>query len=440
MTRILLLAYYFPPIGGAGAQRNTKVAKYLPGLGYDLTVVTGPGASGRRWTPIDESLGGEIDPRVRVARVAETEPPRGATRKFARVERWLRVGTAWQAWWERNAVPLAIEIGRDADLVYASLAPFETADAAVEVARRLGLPLVLDLEDPWALDEMFLQETALHARLELRAMRRALSAADGIVMNTPEAVRRVRERFPRLPDVPITAILNGYDAADFDGVAPARDDETFRIVHTGSLHSWGKPRLTRRLLGGEPAGVNVLSRSLMHLLPALGAALDTRPDLRDRVEIHLAGSLTASDRADLAAAPARVVEHGFLSHPESVALLRTADLLFLPMHDYPGRRVAIVPCKTYEYLGSRRPILAAVPEGDARDMLLEAGNATVTSPTDEVALASALVAALDAWQAGLPAQPPSPSLVKRIERRHLMGELEQFIGRIVRADERPAAA
>ena len=434
-----MLAYYFPPIGGAGAQRNTKVAKYLPGLGYDLTVVTGPGSSGRRWTPIDESLGEEVDARVRVARISEPEPPRGATRKFARVERWLRVPTAWKGWWDRAAVPLAAEAGRDADLVYASLAPFETADAAVEVARRLGVPLVLDLEDPWALDEMFLQETALHARLELRAMRRALRAADGIVMNTPEAVRRVTESSRRLRDVPITSILNGFDAADFAGPAPARDDGVFRIVHTGSLHSWGKPRLSRRLLGREPAGVNVLSRSLMHLLPALGAALDARPVLRDRVEIHLAGSLTPSDRADLASAPARVVEHGFLAHPESVALLRTADLLFLPMHDFPGRRVAIVPCKTYEYLGSRRPILAAVPEGDARDMLLEAGNAIVVSPTADGELTAGLIRSLDAWAAGAAAPAPSEALLTRVERNHLMHELELFLEQLVPARARAVA-
>jgi hypothetical protein len=60
---------------------------------------------------------------------------------------------------------------------------------------------------------------------------------------------------------------------------------------------------------------------------------------------------------------------------ESVALIRLADLLFLPMRDLPpGVRVTIVPGKTYEYLASRRPILAAVSDGDARD-LLESGGA-----------------------------------------------------------------
>ena len=50
--------------------------------------------------------------------------------------------------------------------------------------------------------------------------------------------------------------------------------------------------------------------------------------------------------------------------------MRSADLLFLPMHDLPpGARAGLIPYKTYEYLAAGRPILAAVPDGDVRDML-----------------------------------------------------------------------
>ena len=66
--------------------------------------------------------------------------------------------------------------------------------------------------------------------------------------------------------------------------------------------------------------------------------------------------------------------HGRLSHRETLALLRSADLLFLPMHELPpGQRAGLIPYKTYEYLAARRPILAAVPDGDVRDMLAPLG-------------------------------------------------------------------
>ena len=64
-------------------------------------------------------------------------------------------------------------------------------------------------------------------------------------MNTPEAARRVRERFPELAGKAVVAIPNGFDADDFAGPAPARDDGTFRIVHTGYLHTaFGAARAT----------------------------------------------------------------------------------------------------------------------------------------------------------------------------------------------------
>jgi glycosyltransferase involved in cell wall biosynthesis len=429
MKRILLLAYYFPPIGGAGVQRNAKLARYLPELGYDLTVVTGPGRTDDRWTPVDTSMAEEVHGSVDVHRVEIPEPSRREGRRV-RAEQWLRLETPWQRWWERHAVPLAVGVGRKnaVDVVYCSLAPFTTARAAERVARELGRPLVYDLEDPWAIDEMMTFETSLHAKLERRSMRRALRPADAIVMNTPESARRLRTTFPELGRKPVTSIVNGFDAADFDGPAPARSDGTFRIVHTGSLHQWAARRsLVRRVLGGGMPGVNVLTRSLIYLRRALDELLDERPELHDRIELHMAGRLTEADRQVMAGSPV-LREHGFLPHNETIELMRSADLLFLPMHDLPaGRRVAIVPCKTYEYLGSGRPILAAVPDGDARDFLTEAGNALLARPDDVPALKRGLIEALERAERRQTRPRPDPDLLSRLERRALTRDLVEFL-------------
>jgi glycosyltransferase involved in cell wall biosynthesis len=65
--------------------------------------------------------------------------------------------------------------------------------------------------------------------------------------------------------------------------------------------------------------------------------------------------------------------------------------LFLPMHGIPpNKRARIVPGKTYEYLASGRPILAAVPPGDARDFLLASGHTAVADPSDVPAIADAI--------------------------------------------------
>jgi glycosyltransferase involved in cell wall biosynthesis len=428
MTRVLLLAYHFPPIGGAGVQRNTKLCRYLPELGYELDVVTGPGLSAHdRWAPLDESMQHEIPDEVRVHRVAGPEPGwREGTGDRAR--RWLRRPGAWQLWWEKQAVPLAVAVGQGADLGYASLAPYSTARAAIEIAHRLGRPLVFDLEDPWALDEMLVYETGLHRRLEERTMRRALARADGIVMNTPESERRLRQTFPELEQTTVTSILNGYDRADFTRNGAGRSPGVLRVVHTGSLHTdLGRRRSALRRLRGGSMEVNVLSRSLVFLRRALDELYRSDPELIGRIELHLAGRLTDGDRKTLDGLTG-MCEHGFLPHAATIELMRSADLLFLPMHDVPaGRRVAIVPCKTYEYLASGRPILAAVPDGDARDLCSEAGNATICRPTDVPALAAGIREALRRLEAGTEPPPPNPRLLARVERRALTRELAAFL-------------
>ena len=116
---ILLLAYYFPPLGGAGVQRNTQVAQHLPELGYRVTVITGPGAPDHRWAPFDDTLAASLPAGVDVHRVTGPEP----SWTGSRVQRWLRLKRGWERWWEEYAVPLAVSVGAEADVVYARWRP-----------------------------------------------------------------------------------------------------------------------------------------------------------------------------------------------------------------------------------------------------------------------------------------------------------------------------
>jgi glycosyltransferase involved in cell wall biosynthesis len=313
----------------------------------------------------------------------------------SRLDRVLGRRSSLATWWIEESVRLGCEVGRDADAIITSCAPYETAFAGARIARTLGRPWIADLEDPWALDEMRIAPSALHRAADRRSMGRALATASGIVMAAPEAAERVRRAWPDLAArIPVVGIPIGFEATAFPAAASAPDG-VFRIVHTGSLHTdlgehVRRSSRRRALLGGTVRGLDILTRSHVFISQAIDRALELDPTLAGRVELHLAGDMTERDLAVIEGRP-YVRAHGLLEHAETVAQMRAADLLFLPMHDLPrGTRAGLIPYKTYEYLAARRPILAAVPDGDVRDMLGPLPNATVVRPADVEAMADAL--------------------------------------------------
>jgi glycosyltransferase involved in cell wall biosynthesis len=427
---VLLLAYYFPPIGGAGVQRSLKFARYLPEFGLRVSIVTGLGLPTGRWTPIDESLAAEIPRGTEVLRARTREPSTGGL-SGDRVRGWLALDSTWSRWWIGEAMSAALRAS-NTDCIVASASPYSSIDAAALIADRLEVPWIADLRDPWALDEMMVYPTDLHRQLERRRMRRLLSSASAVVMNTPEAVKQVVEAFPELTSRPVVSIPNGYDADDFQRVAPAsKDCGKFRIVHAGYLHTVAGLQERhrsgwRRRLGGVTPGVDILTRSHVFLLAAIDRLLEHDPSLAGRLEVHFAGVISDIGR-EFAGRSSGTVVHGYLPHRDSIALIRSADLLFLPQQNVgPGRRSSTIPGKTYEYLASGRPILGAVPAGDTRDLLAAAGH-SVCEPDDVESIAQNIAVAIARHDANLAPTRLDAGLIRRFERRRLAGELAELV-------------
>jgi glycosyltransferase involved in cell wall biosynthesis len=436
MSRVLFMAYYFPPIGGAGVQRSVKFVRYLPEFGCRPVVLTGPGRVSGRWSPRDESLFGDLDDTAEIHRVPGPEPVTSAGWRW-RVVRMLGYRSAFERWWIEGATSVGRELAAETDIVFGELVPYTTAQPAARLARELGKPWIADLQDPWALDEMYVYPTAWHRWRDRRQMGSLLSTASAIVMNTPEAVVRLLEAFPKLEGKIVASIPNGFDRTDFEGAPPTREDRAFRIVHSGYFHTERADEAAgiRRLLGGLPVkGVDFLARSHVYLLQALNRLVDAEPQLASTIELHLVGVSSAADRAVSAGSPF-VREHGYKSHAETLDLVRSADLLFLPMQGLPpGVRAGLVPGKTYEYLGSGRPILAAVPEGDARDLLTEAGNALICGPTDVDRMTALIAGAIDRWRRRINWPAPNSDVVARYERRRQAEQLADVIHRVARGE------
>lgn len=429
MRRVLILAHYFPPLGGVGVHRPVKIAKYLREFDFEPTILTGPVGSSVEWAPADGALADDVPSDIEVIRTSPM--PSALTGSRHRLRRWLGLWTPFQRWWRDEATRSGLHAARNADLVLATMSPFGTAAAAAAIARAAGKPWIADLQDPWALDEWTVYPSALHRAIDKRRMRRDLRSAATVIMNTREATRALVEAFPEFRNKPVATVTQGWDRDDFRDPPRQRNDNRFRVVYAGYSHvqrgmTHRSRRAARGLLGGTVRGMDILTRSHVFLLEALELLRTVDPTLAARVELHIAGP---APRNGLDKHVEYVTHHGYLRHDEAVELIRSADVLFLPMHDLPdGRRARTVPGKTYEYLASGRPILAALPAGDARDLVVQQPNVWLCGPRDVDQMAASLS------EIGRLASPPAPKmdLVDRFEWRSLTGELAGIFDEVLR--------
>ena len=181
-------------------------------------------------------------------------------------------------------------------------------------------------------------------------------------------------------------------------------------------------RRLRRLLGGATPGVEILTRSHVYLLKAVEQLLARRSRASQAGSSCISPACSPSVDRELAAAPPVVHLHGYLS-PRRVDRADAHRPTCCSCRCRSSRRAAArrtVPGKTYEYLASGRPILAAVPDGDARDILHQLrGERRYARPNDVDAMIEAHRSR--SLRGSRPSRRPrtTPPIVRRFEYRHL---------------------
>jgi len=440
MKKVLFIAYYFPPIGGGGIQRSVNFVKYLPDLGYFPIVLTCSNPAEERWTPKDYTLEKDIKINCKVFRVG-TLPPPPDTKIMQRLKKLFFLQDNFSKWWIKYAIELGEEIIKEnnIDVIYATMSPFQSSYVADYLSKKYKIPWVADLRDPWALDEMVLYPSLIHRRYDLNRMKVVLSGTSAIIMNTPEAAKSLKNRFHEFKNKYILTITNGYDANYFDRILEKGKNIKFRIVHSGSLFSGTGMQLNRRkllynILGGVNKNVNILGRSLVYLLKSIEEWIEEFPEIIEDIEILLIGNLTQDDIVFLEGRRCEkiFVFTGYISYEESINYLKSADVLFLPMHGTTGGlRATTVPGKLYEYMASGRPILAAVPEGDAKDILIKSGLAYISPPDDNKLLLEGLKSMYNGWKNGIHRYNPNWDYISKYERKNLTKMLSEVLDSVI---------
>ena len=457
--RVLVVSYNFPPVGGAGVQRVTKFVKYLPQFGWEPTVLTTENPS----VPVfDESLLADIPPNTVIVKARTLEPGYAlkrlvsggstvtrsvseagqnannpspsrradlstAAKSFAkRVLRGaanLLLQPDPQVLWNSQAIDAGLRVlgQQKHDAIFVTAPPFSSFLIGAELARRTGLPLILDFRDEWSISNSYLENKRLgwlSRTWQQHQQSQVVRAASALIATTRHSAESLQDIARAAGSRPlVTHIYNGFDADDFHGetsttadmlIDAARDvTQPYKLAYVGTL--WN-------LTSVEP---------VVHAVRQLA---EQSPDLASRLELHFVGRRTAAQDEwldQLGSLPCQVVRQSYLDHDAALRLMCSADGLCLLLSDLPeaGR---VVPAKMFEYVAVRRPIFAIVPPGEVSSLLQDCPFAFIHSPQDIAGLARRLGDEIERKRLGV-SLPIGSWDASPFERRRQAGQLSELL-------------
>jgi glycosyltransferase involved in cell wall biosynthesis len=389
---LLCLSQSFAPDTTPTGIRATQLVRRLAGE-WDVTVLTEAGGAAE--------LGG-----VDVRTVRSRRP-----RRLLTVLRRLRLDKLIEllVWPDDSIFWLApaIAAGRRAlaerrpQAIVVFMMPYSSGLAGVALSRRARVPLVLNLDDsPMCTDMHPRFPTRLHHRLARALEDFYARHADAVVYVSQVNLDAVRARQPPPMRKRFHLVRYGADVEPRELPAPAPD--RFEIAYVGAMSGWWslieqdeRPGLARRALRAwnrlgryEAFALDERTSSPLVIGRAIHALAREHPQWAGRMGLAIYGNPYPEDVVARALAAAGIDDvvtvSGPVAHEQVAALLARADLLFITLPSRPdGSRGGRISAKTYEYLATGQPILAAVPRGENRDYLDGRPGVWLVAPDDE---------------------------------------------------------
>lgn len=412
--RALLVSWLFPPHASIGAKRAYRFARYLPAQGWDVTVLCGrePPAHSIDPTPLSlppgvrvvldydpawlTMLANRIDARARgaLARVPDAASSTHGTvsteREFSHARALRRsfaarasarfgallhdaLPTETVAVHLPHALSSALRLAREERpaLVWTTSYPYSAHLIGVALKRRLGLPFVADLRDPWTLNFVHDGKLAPARWAERRLEALVFAHADRVTLTTESLAAAYREIYPAHAHK-FVAIRNGFDPL---ALPPrVRSTRPVRLVHFGHVYA---------------------ARTMACVYEALAALRARGAFAQGELLLENYGRLSDQDRARVDALGladvVRVMDP--VPYAEGLERLRSASLLLLPAWG-TDRGALFLPGKLYDYLLAGVPVLALGENPELAAILAHTRAGTLAAPSDSTAIEATIAAAL----------------------------------------------
>lgn len=277
-------------------------------------------------------------------------------------------------------------------------------------------PWVTDYRDLWTGDHFHPWKGTTRVFLEKQIEKSVLHKSNTIIVNSPQTATTFCKNFPFLNPETIVVISNGFDIRSYslEHIKYSRSDK-FRIVHTGRL----------------------LNYSNSNFFDALGLIFREHPELKNRICVDLVGNISSDQRKlidktiDNYHLSQNINFIGWVDYITSLKYQRLADLLLLILGDDAPNVHVVVHAKLFEYIFTTRPILAIIPDGAAKDIILQTNTGHVVSPKDVENISHAVFEFYQKWKENNLYINPNWKIINQYDRKKLTGKLANLLDHLV---------
>jgi len=432
---IFLIAYYFPPLGGAGVQRSLKLAKYLVQFGHHVTVLTVENADYR---VTDLSMLSECE-KMHIIRARHTIVKKNGKKELNRSESgnknnwvtcvikssirslkiiyyryfiWYRFIPDRYIGWRKNAVELALHFIQNnrIDIIISTSAPYTGHLVALDIKKVFPqIPWIADFRDPWVANHFTripFPVNQYHHFLEKSVVKNC----DLLTTVSKPIADNFIQRYGK--DTAIDVITNGYDEEDFKGFCNVKQPQKFVVMYNGTFYADIRPDVFLKVYFSliEEDLINKNDTNLV-----VTGNYDDSKSILDNYQRKYSDVLILDP---------------FISHQNSIKKMEGAAALLLII-DSKKNAEFIYTGKIFEYIRTGIPIIALVPNGVARDLINETQTGICAFPNNESEIREAILSAYAMWKNSASGLDIQWNKIRCYTREHLAKKFENCIQSLV---------
>ncbi len=348
--KILYITQFFPPEVGAAANRARNFVKFWSRQGISITVISEvpnyPTGRVNHGYLKDFYRFERISPEIEIIRVPVVPTPSGGSIALKLINN--------ASFYINVRKILNYREFQDFDIVFASTPPLGCVFLGYHFARILGVPLVLDVRDPWP--EILLTQNGCDracrsiVRMISNFMDRFYRSAELIVSPVPFILEHLRKNYHIKKAL---WVPNGADFEEADSIKPAQciPHSRFTVIYSGIL--------------GRNHGAPLLLEIIRKL---------------SDVDFWVIGD--GKDRPHFENARLPNLRYlGVKRWPETFSLIKAADIGIVTLRDNIWMRNAF-PVKGIDYLAAGKPVVISI--GGVFPRMVREHNAGLFSESNNV--------------------------------------------------------